>query len=328
MKNFLLLNFGGIGDEILFLPTLISLKKAYPNSKITLALEPRSKNITDLTDTIDDIILVDIKTKNKYLELIKFILNVRFKKFDTIISAGSNKFISLILLLTGIKERYGYDTGILSQKFLTKAIPLNKNQYASKMYHDLISELSDIKTEIPEIKIEQKEKIPNSILIHHGVSKLSVEKGMIKTIPAKTWAQVIDLLSELGKNVILAGGPDDKECIERIRNLTVHKNFNDLYGKTKSLYELAQLISSAEIFLCSDSAPLHIAVALKTKTFAIFGSTDDKKLIPDNGFVIPVKANDNCPVKPCLWEHRQTTCKELFCLRISAQDIIKKIFQV
>ena len=48
--NILAINFGGIGDEIFFLPTLISLKKEYPNSKITLALEPRSKSVKDLTD--------------------------------------------------------------------------------------------------------------------------------------------------------------------------------------------------------------------------------------------------------------------------------------
>ena len=39
-KKILAINFGGLGDEILFLPALISLKKEFPDSKITLALEP------------------------------------------------------------------------------------------------------------------------------------------------------------------------------------------------------------------------------------------------------------------------------------------------
>ena len=66
MKKILAVNFGGIGDEILFLPALISLKKQYPDSKITLALESRAKGIKELTDIIDDVICVDIKTNNKY----------------------------------------------------------------------------------------------------------------------------------------------------------------------------------------------------------------------------------------------------------------------
>src|SRR5574344_2009738 len=109
IKKILCINFGGIGDEILFLPTIISLKKQFPTSKITLALEPRSKGITDLTDLIDDVILVDLKKNNKYFEIFKLITQSRLGKFDAVISAGGNKFISVIEFLTGIKYRCGYD---------------------------------------------------------------------------------------------------------------------------------------------------------------------------------------------------------------------------
>ncbi len=325
-KNILAINFGGIGDEIFFLPTLISLKKEFPNSKITLALEPRSKSVKDLTDIIDELFLIDVKGKKRYLELIKLVTLARKGKFDMVISSGGNKLISLLLFLMGIKERYGYDSGKLSQKLLTKAIPLNKNQYACDMYHDLISGVTNEKTYLPEINVEPQEKIPNSVLIHPGVSKLSVQKGMIKTIPAETWAQTIKLLLKNGKHVQLAGGPDDKEVIETIlTKIEPTVRFENLYGKTKNLKDLAVLIGKAEKFICSDSAPLHVAVAMKTRTFVIFGPTDDKKLIPQSDLVTPIKATDKCPIKPCLWEHRQTTCETLDCLKITAEDIAKFI---
>ena len=325
-KNILAINFGGIGDEIFFLPTLISLKKEFPNSKITLALEPRSKSVKDLTNIIDDLILIDVKGKNKYLELVKLILKARAGKFDIVISSGGNKLISVLLFLTGIKERYGYDTGNLSRKLLTKAIPLNKNQYACKMYHDLVSALTDLVTELPEIDIQPQEKIPNSILIHPGVSRLSVQKGMIKTITPEIWAETINILLSKGKKVMLAGGPDDAECIEIIlKNVKANELFENYYGKTKSLKELAVLIGKAERFICSDSAPLHVAVAMRTKTYAIFGPTDDRKLIPQSNLVTAIKANDSCPLKPCLWERRQTTCETLDCLKISAETIANTV---
>ena len=324
--NILAINFGGIGDEIFFLPTLISLKKEFPNAKITLALEPRSKSVKDLTDVIDDLFLIDVKGKNKYAELLKLVFLARKGHFDMVISSGGNKLISVLLSLMGIKKRYGYDTGKLSELLLTKAVPLNKNQYACAMYHDLITPITNHKTELPKINVPAQEKIPNSVLIHPGVSKMSIQKGMIKTIPAETWAETVDILLEKGKHVILAGGPDDNEVIETIRNKTKNKNFEDYYGKTKSLKDLAVLIGKAEQFICSDSAPLHVAVAMKTKTYVIFGPTDDKKLIPQSDIVTPIKANDNCPIKPCLWEHRQTTCEKLDCLKITAKyiaDLIK-----
>ncbi len=329
-KNILAINFGGIGDEIFFLPTLISLKKEFPNSKITLALEPRSKSVKDLTDIIDEVFPVDIKGKNKYTELLKLVFFARRNKFDIVISSGGNKFISILLWLTGVKKRYGYDTGALSRKLLTQAVRLNKNQYACAMYHDLITPLTNHKTELPEVNINPKPKLPDTILIHPGVSKMSVQKGCIKTISAEVWAETIDLLIEKGKKVILAGGPDDNECIETILNTIKYKNsekFENYYGKTRSMKDLGELISQAEKFLCSDSAPLHVAVALKTKTYAIFGPTDDKKLIPISENVIAVKANDNCPLKPCLWEKRLTTCTNLDCLKISPEEIVEIVLK-
>lgn len=321
----LAVNFGGIGDEIFFLPTLISLKKEFPDSKITLALEPRSKSVKDLTDVIDDLFLIDIKGKNKYIELLKLIFLARKGKFDMVISSGGNKFISILLWLTGIRKRYGYDTGKLSQILLSGVVKLNKNQYACDMYHDLITLITDKKTFLPEINVEHQEKIPNSVLIHPGVSKMSVQKGMVKTISADVWAKVIELLSQRGKTVILAGGPDDDECIKKIVKLTANSKFENYYGKTKSLKDLAVLIGKAEKFICSDSAPLHVAVAMKTLTYPIFGPTDDKKLIPQADFIIPIKSKDNCPIKPCLWEHRQTTCESLDCLKITAEDIVETV---
>lgn len=321
INKILAINFGGIGDEIFFLPALISLKKEFPEAKITLALEPRSKSVKDLTDVVDDLFLIDVKGKNKYFELLKLVFKARAGGFDMVVSSGGNKLISLLLWMTGIKTRYGYDTGALSEKLLTKAVPLNKNQYACDMYHDLVTPITDYKTFLPEINVEPQEKIKNSVLIHPGVSKMSINKGMIKTIPAKTWAEVIDILIDKGKQVILAGGPDDAECIETIRSSVKNKNFEDYYGRTKSLKDLAELIAKAEKFICSDSAPLHVAVALKTRTYAIFGPTDDKKLIPQSELVTAIKANDNCPIKPCLWAHRQTTCESLDCLKISAEYI-------
>lgn len=327
MKNILAINFGGIGDEIFFLPTLISLKKAFPNSKITLALEPRSKSVKDLIDIIDDLILIDVKGKNKYAQMLKLLWQARQGKFDLVVSSGGNKLISILLFLTGIKERCGYDTGALSRILLTHPMKLNKNQYACKMYHDLIREVTDINTELPEVNVERKEKIQNSVLIHPGVSKLSVQKGCIKTVPAETWAKTIDLLVAEGKKVILVGGPDDKECIETILSTVRTQNFENLYGTTKSLKDLAVLISSAEKFLCSDSAPLHVAVALHTKTYVIFGPTDVNALIPQTDLVVPIMANDKCELKPCLWARRQTTCEKLSCLKITASQIAETVLK-
>ena len=326
VKKILFINFGGLGDEILFLPTIEAIKKEYPDSHITLALEERSKGIVSLTDIIDETIFANIK-KSKYKELIKLLFKIWSKKYDMVISSGSNKFISLFLYVTFIKNRYGYNTGKLSEILLTRAVKLNKNQYAVKMYHDLVKPITSNVAELPKLSVNKKQVEQNTVLIHPGVSKLSVQKGMIKTISAEKWAKVVELLADRGKKVLLIGGPDDKECIDTIVSLVPEDKFKNLYGSTKNLRDLAELISSADKFLCSDSAPLHLAVSLGVKTFVIFGSTDEKKLIPNSDRVIPIKANCDCKLQPCLWERRQTTCESLDCLNISPEKIVEKVLE-
>ena len=141
-KNILFINYGGIGDEILFLPTIDTMKKDYPSAKITLALEARSKSIKNLTDKINDVICVDIKAKGlkKYFNVLNFIINTWTKKFDCVISSGKSPLVAIILFLTGIKERIGYNSK--TDFLLTKKVELNENQYAAKMYHDLVKPIT------------------------------------------------------------------------------------------------------------------------------------------------------------------------------------------
>ncbi len=322
-KKILMINFGGIGDEILFLPAIESVKKEFPDAEITLALEPRSKSVKDLTNLIDDVILIDVKGANKYIELSKLVSEAGKGNFDIVISSGSNKLIPVLLFLTGIKKRYGYDTGYLSRLLLTKAVKLDKNRYASAMYHELVTPITDKTTELPHIDVEDTDKEANSVLIHPGVSRISVEKNMIKTWSAEVWTELIKKLLAKGKKVYLIGGPDDEECINKISELMqghLSPKFMNLYGTTKNIMDFAKLAKKAEVLICSDSAPMHIGVAVGTKTLGLFGPTDEKKLLPESDFYKAIKNDSDC--RPCLWDKRQTTCEQLKCLEINLDEVV------
>ena len=83
--------------------------------------------------------------------------------------------------------------------------------------------------------------------------------------------------------------------------------------------DLARLTKRSETLICSDSAPMHIGVGVGTRTLALFGPTDEKKLIPDNEKFVAIK--NNCDCRPCLWDKRQTTCDELQCLKIDLDEV-------
>lgn len=328
MKNYniLLINFGGIGDEILFLPVIKSIKKRYVNSKITLCLESRSRSIKDLCPEIDNLIFSDIKSKNKYIELLKLYFNALLGGYDAVISSGANKLIPLLLFFTGIKTRIGYKNNSFTGKLLTEAVVLNQNQYAGKMYHDLVKNFAQDEYSNPEISVAKSELTKDMILIHPGVSKVSIKKNIIKNHGNKKWAELVKNLLSDGYKVCLAGGPDDKECIDEILSEikdTDCSNLYNAYGKTKNLKDLAGLIAGSKVAVCSDSAPMHISVASDTPTVAVFGPTDEKKLVPEKDNIKIIRANVDC--RPCLWDKRQTSCDTKECLNIETKDIINAV---
>lgn len=328
LKKILFINFGGIGDEILFLPTIAAVKEKFPDARITLCCEPRSSGIKDLTDNIDEIITANLKKSGyrKYVEAFKLLLKMREGRYDAVISSGSNRAIALLEYLSQIPVRIGFLTGSRTDKYFTSGILLNKDQYAAKMYFDLVKDLTGIKYSRPVITAGKIEGFEDFVLIHPGVSKMSVKKHIYKSLPVNVLQDLIKMLLYSGTGVMLSGGPDDEEIIGEILSddeIKSNENFVNYYGKTKNLKELAALFNSVKHIFCCDSAPLHIAVGLNVPATVFFGPTDEKKLLPISDRIFPISAICSC--RPCLWDKRNKNCEQNYCLAISAEDIFKEI---
>ncbi|MEI7475045.1 MAG: glycosyltransferase family 9 protein [bacterium] len=339
----LVFNFGGLGDEILFFPVVKALKGLYPNSRITLVTEPRSKAAIDLNENIDKVIVCDIKGKNKYIEMFKLLTKVWGRGYKIALASGSSQMVSILLFLTGSRKRYGYNTGLLSRILLSKTAKLEKNKYAADMYFDLVKAIdNELHPEIPEIDVRSEDIVwaknaigvdheKSLVVVHPGVSKLSVNKKMIKFWKNENWSDLIRKLLDSDKyKVILTGGPDDYEVISYIReslgkDILNSEDIIDLYGSTKNIGQLAAVIRLSDLLVCVDSAPMHVGVGVRTAVVSIFGPTDENKLLPlyDSRFVAVRNPSAEC--RPCLWDKRQTSCDEIKCLRVSIDDVYNAI---
>lgn len=320
VKRILTINFGGIGDEILFLPTLKTLRMQLPEAHFSLLLEPRSKSVKEVTDLIDEVLTFDIK-KRPLLpqDLLSLLLLIRKGAYDLVLSSGSSPMVAMLLFLSGIKVRVGYDAGSKVKTLLTHPVKLNREQYAGNMYHDLCKGIAAYlgqKTDeerfqpsylhVPEIvvkadslkamqqvisdfKLPEGSKPPKYILLHPGTSKLAVEKGIIKTWPTTAWLSLIEQIEEtkdlpFQPVIMLCGGPDDAsvmgDLLQKLGDNLESRGILNAYGKTKNLSDLAALISLSDLMVCVDSAPMHLAVGLNKKVVALFGPLEPEKLIP------------------------------------------------
>lgn len=332
-KKILLICFGGIGDVILFFPVIKVLKELYPRAEIVISVEPRCKSVAEKNPYVKKVITFDLKNKPSLNDYLNFIGELRKENIELAISMGRSLLVPLLLFLSGAKYRVGYATNRL--KFLySKAIPLNQDQYAAKMYFDLLKGVgidADILNPIPEIKVPDSElkwakewflsrglkdrEGQKVVLVHPGASKISKQKNIIKTWEAIRWVQLIDHLLNKNIKVILSGGPDDEEDINFIRKHIKgsKENFVDAFGETKNLEQLSALIKMSDLMVCIDSAPMNVAVGVNTPLVAIFGPTNEKKILPPDEKFLAVRIDLEC--SPCLWDKRETTCESLKCLK-------------
>lgn len=353
IKKIAFINFGGIGDEILFAPVIEEVRQAMPQAHTTLFLERRSRAVKDLL-TVDSVKELEVQEQSRLKLFFQLWKALRGQYFDVVISSGSSPFIPLLLFLSGIPIRVGFQTGKVSQRLLTIEAPLapkhDRKGYAAVMYFALAQSflqwllkddyqpmnpiLPHLKPPPPEDQQWAKgilcpEWPEKKIIIHPGVSTISVQKNILKSWPPTYWAELIQKLCDKGHRVYLVGGPDDRETVEQIRNLlpTNLPYFTDLYGQTKNLRQLGALILEADLLLCVDSSPMHLAVGYQKPAVALFGPTDEKKLLPQNDERFQAVTVQNLECRPCLWDVRNENCATSDCLNVPVNAMLEATHQ-
>lgn len=291
---------GGIGDQILFFPTLDDLKRYYPDARIDVVVEPRSIGAYRVCKTVQDVIRFDFKDRNSLADWANLVGVIREREYDVAISLGQRWFVVFLLWLTGISTRIGYnDEGNI---FLTNPVPLKTEQYAAAMYHDLMQGLG-INSPCPQLAInvpkpdidwaegEQKRlgiQESGYILIHGGSSELPQDKGIDKIYPAQNWQQIVqDFLSrQPDLPVVVIQGPEDQQLVFKLS-----QSFpNVKVTSPPDVGKLAAMIAGANLMVCTDSTPMHLAVAVGTYTIALFGPTDPQKLLPASDRFVAIKS--------------------------------------
>ncbi|BAY40096.1 family 9 glycosyl transferase [Nostoc sp. NIES-2111] len=291
---------GGIGDQILFFPTLDDLKRYYPNAQLDVVVEPRSKAAYRVSKSVNDILTFDYKDRNSLADWGNLVGTIRDREYDVAITSGQSWLVGLMLWLTGIPTRIGYQGKGAS--FLTKTVLSKSSQYAATAYHDLLQPFG-ITTPTPELAVnvpkpdiewannEQKRLGINDtgyVLIYGGSSWTSQHKALDTVYPVENWQEIIQDFRQKQPDlpVVVIQSPDDEQFVRSLRDssLDIKVISPDNVGK------LSAIIAGANLMLTTDSVPLHLSVAVQTYTIGLFGSTDPARLLPNSDKFLGIKS--------------------------------------
>ena len=338
IKNVLIIRTGYIGDVIMILPILKPLKELFPDAKITLLTSSKAKEVLENNPYIDEILTYDAfwfypkGVKRAIADYRKFLKLLRLKLYDLVIEArGDLRDIILLAYLSRSKYRVSYNVGG-GGYLLTHVVPFNEIKHKVKYHLDIVRFLGCESNPV-EWSIYLKPEEKNSgrmLLLKEGVGESDFIVGIhpggrlgLKCWFGHRYADVADwIAARSGAKVVFTGSKEERGLIEKIITMMNHKAIN-LAGKI-DLRLLATLIERFNLFICNDSAPLHMASVLKTPTVAIFGPSKSRETGPYGNLHKVVEKNF-----PCRYTCDENSCHhERFhaCMNeITAEDVLEAV---
>lgn len=322
-----------VGDAVMQIPALRRLRGQFADAHITLATRSWARGIFEDADFLDEILMC-----SKSDSVFKQAKMWREKNFDLAIIFTNSFESALVARLGGAKRRLGYATE--ARSFLltdSVAVPDWKNSRHEVFYYlNLIANLE--KDAVSDSEVfnfpldstlgisEERKTQARNFLAEFDIDS---NKKLVAFCPgstnsrAKRWqaesyAKLNDLLQkDLNAQVILIGAEDETEVSEKVFNVAELKPIL-LTGKT-TLAEATAILSVCDLLVSNDTGPAHIASALGTKTFVIFGPTNPLTTHPLNAEIIRREVECSpCMLRDCPIDHRCMTA-------VSPQSVYEKI---
>jgi lipopolysaccharide heptosyltransferase II len=311
-----------LGDVVLSLPVLRSIKRHLPESEIywwiDAGLAPLLEGDPDLTG----LLLFDRRRWRQpsyWAELLRTTFWVRKQKFDWVLDlqglarSGTFAWLANAGLTIGMDEpregaRGFYDHLIRRPSFRTHAV----DWYLSLLPMLDVPAVLDLPwlPARPAIAAEIRRKWPTD-----GARWLAIQPGarwVNKRWPIEHYVELLKRLADsaLPHHFVILGSAEDRPLGEKLQEALPERCLN-LTGQT-SLLEMVEWIRLCDLMVTNDTGPMHIAAALGTPVVAIFGPTEPWRTGPYGQIEHALQLDLACA--PCL---RRTcrTANPCACLR-------------
>jgi heptosyltransferase II len=282
IKNFLLWMPKWIGDVVLTLPVIQSLRRAYPVARIVVVAKSPCCELLLGHPAIDTVLTLPSGPENGFWKKVGFARSLKKYSFD-VGAVFPNSFGSAFLLsLTGAKCRLGYKTdgrGILLTHPVTTTNHLKKTQYRVEYYFKIFSSL---KMNVPDSKFallnaQEGDSSIREVMLDMGLAEdaefITLHPGTSKI--ERGWhverfgILCQKLIKEDGKKVILLGTEKESELLNRIKNFGSPETIKII--PPINLRVLTELLRKSEIFIGNDSGMMHLASMVGVPVLGIFG---------------------------------------------------------
>jgi len=325
----LVIKIGAVGDVILATPSLRAIRQKFPKAYMAVLVGLEERQILQNCPYIDELIIYNKPFIKKSISNFKKLADdLRKRDFDIVIDFQNSRRSHILSFLSMAPKRFGYGKKfgfLLNYRVKDSKAPMPPVRHQFRVLGTLGIELKDEALEVWPAKsdeeavgafLNQQWLVENQPLI--GINIGGSRRWQTKRWPYDKLSQLCDELAARNMRVVLTGARHDQELAGVVEASGKSKPINAA-GKT-SLNELSALIKRCKVFISTDSAPMHIAAAVKTPVVAVFGPTDPDRHKPPSENVIIIKKELKC--SPCY----KPDCKKLKCIKqIDINEIVEAV---
>lgn len=329
LERILIIKMSAIGDVVQTLPFLEVLHHNLPNARIDWLVEEATADLVAGHPAVDRILVSRRSSWPRELarpatalpaaaDIARFIARLRRRAYDLAIDLQGLLKSGLWLGLSRARRKVtlaGAREG--SRWFATETpLPVDSDRHAIDRYLEAAERLGF--RPVPwqgTIPISPGDLESADLLLaplletgRHIVALNPMARWESKLWPPERFAALADtLVRDFGCRLVFTGGHSDRPAIEKIlRQMTAPAL--DLVGRT-GLKELAALLTRATVLVCTDTGPMHMAVAMKCPVVALFGPTAPWRTGPYGPGHRVIRSKSSC--SPCF----RKTCPDDRCMR-------------
>jgi ADP-heptose:LPS heptosyltransferase len=276
----LAIRFARLGDVLLLLPALRSLKEVFPNSRLVMLTGHRCAPIAEMCPFIDEVIAVDrIAMRDGPLwsalgSMKGLVRDIRRRHFDIVIDFHSFRETNLLTWLSRAPIRIGmkrHRAPYWAFCFNQPAVIEDKSIHVSGMFQRIVESLPHDQACIratgkrePLLRIPEVRRSERKLVLY-------VDAPVPDRIwPPERFAALADFaIEKLNAEVVVVAGTGGTGLAAAVRNASRHEE-QIKASTTLALPELVAVIASARLLVSNDTGPMHIGPATGVPTVGLF----------------------------------------------------------
>lgn len=267
--------FAAIGDALLASSLLADLKKAYPESKITIFATPANAVTFELIEGYDQLVLVPITKPWQAISV------MRQHPVDLLIDTSQwSRIGAVVAAFSGARWTIGFETEGQNRHFAYDAsVKHSPKVHELSNFGALLNPLGHQSNLSPPIAVSRLLetnclKIRQPYVVLHPWA--SGNRFELREWPIDRWVDLAKRLISAGYGVVITGGPSDGDRARLLCEQIGHSQEQaliNLAGKA-SFLETATYLQSAAGVISVNTGTMHLAALLGAPLVALHGPTN------------------------------------------------------